>query len=116
MKKIICLLMTVALLAVATSCSKEEIITITGQYRYDGNLESVLDNKDFYDFTITESTMKVISMWKEDAGTFNYTRSANKIKINPALGGTVSNATIIETSGGFGLKLDEDRVLFFTRR
>ena len=55
-------------------------------------------------------------MWKEDAGTFNYTRSNNKIKITPALGGKVSAATIVETSNGFGLKVDEENTLYFTRR
>lgn len=116
MKRIIYVLLALTMVTLASSCSKEDIISITGSFRYDGNRESVLDNKDFYDFTITENTMKVISMWKEDAGTFNYTRSNNKIKITPALGGKVSAATIVETSNGFGLKVDEENTLYFTRR
>lgn len=117
MKKLVYFLMAAALLAVTASCSqKEEKISIIGEYRYEGNEESVLDNQDFYDFSITENTMKVISMWKEDAGTFNYTRSVNRIKITPAIGGRVSDATIIETSDGFGLKLDKGITLYFTKR
>lgn len=117
MKRIAFLLMTVALLVSAASCSKEDVIAITGHYRYDGNLEEVLDARDFYDFIITENTMTVNGMWsKDDVKTFNYTRKVNRIKITPALGGKVSEAKIVETSDGFGLRLDGDRALFFTER
>ena len=116
MKRVIFLLLAVAVVAIASSCSKEEIVSITGHYRYDGNLPSVLDIKDYYDFNISEDTMIVKGMWADDTKTFSYTRKGNNIKISPALGGTVSSAKIVMTSDGFGLKLDDDQRIYFTVR
>ena len=119
MRKTIFLFIAMAVAALAVSCSPKDddpVISIIGNFRYDGNLDS-FDNHDYYDFVITDKTMDVTSMSKEHTGTFNYTRDKNKIKINPALGGKVSEATIVETSGGgFGLKLDEKNSMYFTRR
>ena len=122
MKKFIYVLITTALLATVVSCSKketEEIISITGTYRYDGNEEKVLDAKDYYDFVITENSMTVKGMFaqpEDEPMMFSYTRKVNKITITPALGGKVSNATIVETSDGFGMKVDENTSLYFTKR
>lgn len=119
MKKTAVVLLAIAAFVLALSCRKDdgELINITGSYRYDGNADEVLDAKDFYDFIITENTMKVTGMFDGDVKTFNYTRKKNKIEITPAIGGKVSSAVIVETSGGgFGLKLDETNTLYFSKR